>query len=74
MLFAAFFPTKYIPLYHKRRYKALGLTEQGKKWKLFFKVFCYLEPERVPDETVESGFLYEQVIQLFLVFLKTGAH
>lgn len=43
------------------RYKALGMTESGKKWKLFFKVFCYLEPEKVPDETVESGFLYEQV-------------
>ena len=42
------------------RYKALGLTEAGHKWKLFFKIFCFLQPELVEVESVEYGFLYEQ--------------
>ena len=44
------------------RYRALGLKEAGHKWKLFFKVFCFLEPEKAPEESIEFGFLYEQVI------------
>ena len=43
------------------RYKALGLTEAGYTWKLFFKIFCFLEPESVEPDSVEYGFLYEQV-------------
>ena len=43
------------------RYKVHGLTSAGDKWKLFFKVFCFLVPGAVPEETVEAGFLYEQV-------------
>ena len=43
------------------RYKALGLTEAGHTWKLFFKIFCFLEPESVEPDSVEYGFLYEQV-------------
>ncbi|XP_073237058.1 unconventional myosin-X-like isoform X2 [Porites lutea] len=42
------------------KYKALGLTEAGHTWKLFFKIFCYLEPESVEPDSVEYGFLYEQ--------------
>jgi len=42
------------------KYKALGLTEAGHKWKLFFKIFCFLQPELVEVESVEYGFLYEQ--------------
>ncbi|PFX28678.1 Unconventional myosin-X [Stylophora pistillata] len=42
------------------KYKALGLTEAGSSWKLFFKIFCYLQPELVEVDTIEYGFLYEQ--------------
>ena len=42
------------------RYKALGLTEAGHTWKLFFKIFCFLQPELVEEDSVEYGFLYEQ--------------
>lgn len=45
------------------RYKALGLTEAGRAWKLFFKIFCFLQPELVEVDSVEYGFLYEQVSQ-----------
>lgn len=45
------------------RYKALGLTEAGCAWKLFFKIFCFLQPELVEVDSVEYGFLYEQVSQ-----------
>ncbi|EDO44785.1 predicted protein [Nematostella vectensis] len=48
------------------RYKALGLTEAGHKWKLFFKIFCFLDPGKVPNETVESGFLFEQACDAIL--------
>ena len=46
------------------RYKALGLTEAGYSWKLFFKIFCYLQPELVEVDTIEYGFLYEQVCSI----------
>ncbi|KAJ7381632.1 Unconventional myosin-X, partial [Desmophyllum pertusum] len=42
------------------QYKALGLTEAGHSWKLFFKIFCFLQPELVEVDCVEYGFLYEQ--------------
>ena len=31
------------------------------KWRLFFKFFCYLNPQNVPIDSIESVFLYEQV-------------
>ena len=49
------------------RYKALGLTEAGHTWKLFFKIFCFLQPELVDVESVEYGFLYEQASFSFFV-------
>ncbi|KAK2564848.1 Unconventional myosin-X [Acropora cervicornis] len=42
------------------KYKALGLTEAGSTWKLFFKIFCFLQPELVELDSIEYGFLYEQ--------------
>lgn len=42
------------------KYKALGLTEVGYSWKLFFKIFCFLQPELVEVDSIEYGFLYEQ--------------
>ena len=48
-------------LFFHFRYRALGLTEGGHAWKLFFKIFCFLQPELVEVDSVEYGFLYEQV-------------
>ena len=31
------------------------------KWKLFFKFFCYIKPQNVPSDSIESVFLFEQV-------------
>jgi len=49
------------------RYKA---TEQNKnkrhKWQIFFKIFCFIHPERVLANTVEGIFLFEQVNNLIL--------
>lgn len=53
----------FIVFFFHFRYKALGLTEAGRAWKLFFKIFCFLQPELVEVDSVEYGFLYEQVSQ-----------
>ena len=31
------------------------------KWRLFFKLFCYLSPQNIPQDSIESTFMFEQV-------------
>ncbi|XP_072041774.1 unconventional myosin-X-like [Amphiura filiformis] len=45
------------------RYKARGLSDRGKPWQLFFKLFCFLDTKRVPRESVEYSFLFEQACE-----------
>lgn len=32
------------------------------KWRLFFKLFCFVNPQNVPLDNIESAFMFEQVI------------
>ena len=32
---------------------------------LFFKIFCYLHPEKVPIDSIEASFMFEQVNFVF---------
>ena len=31
------------------------------RWRLFFKMFCFISPHNVPGDSIESAFMYEQV-------------
>ena len=31
------------------------------KWRLFFKLFCFIKPQNVPNESIEAAFMFEQV-------------
>ena len=31
------------------------------RWKLFFKMFCFVNPHNVPIDSIEAAFMYEQV-------------
>ena len=31
------------------------------KWRLFFKLFCFINPQNVPVDSIEAAFMYEQV-------------
>ena len=31
------------------------------RWKLFFKMFCFISPHNVPADSIEAAFMYEQV-------------
>lgn len=31
------------------------------RWKLFFKMFCFINPHNVPTDSIEAAFMYEQV-------------
>ena len=31
------------------------------KWKLFFKLFCFVKPQNVPTDSIEAAFMFEQV-------------
>ena len=35
-----------------------GMPSKGK---LFFKLFCFINPENAPTDSIESAFMYEQV-------------
>ena len=43
------------------RYRSLGIKEGKNKWRLFFKIFCFLHPDKVAEDSVEGSFLFEQV-------------
>lgn len=30
-------------------------------WQLFFKLFCFLKPQNVPNDSLEAAFIFEQV-------------
>ena len=50
------------------RYRALGIKEGKSKWRLFFKIFCFLHPDKIAEDSVEGSFLFEQV-SLQILFL-----
>jgi len=31
------------------------------KWRLFFKLFCFINPQNIPTDSIESAFMFEQV-------------
>ncbi|XP_065839578.1 unconventional myosin-X-like [Oscarella lobularis] len=41
------------------RYEAHGINEGGKRWRLFFKLFCFLDVN-VSHDSLEAGFMFEQ--------------
>lgn len=51
------------------RYKALRLEEKGKRWQLFFKIFCFLNPSEVATDSVEGLFLFEQVSAMTSIYI-----
>ena len=55
------------------RYRALGIKEGKSKWRLFFKIFCFLSPDRIAQDTVEGSFLFEQVF-LFSISSPSDLH
>ena len=50
---------------YRKYYEAAKSPGKGfpEKWKLFFKLFCYLRPGNVPMDSIEAAFMYEQVSQ-----------
>ena len=36
------------------------------KWRLFFKLFCYISPQNVPTDSIESAFMFEQVYHIIM--------
>eukprot|EP00794_Sanderia_malayensis_P003678 gene3678-4195_t len=42
------------------RYRALGIREGKSKWRLFFRIFCFLHPDKIAPDSVEGSFLFEQ--------------
>lgn len=40
--------------------------EEEGEWKLYFKLYCFLDVESVPKEGVEFAFMFEQVCLVFL--------
>ncbi|XP_022083614.1 unconventional myosin-X-like isoform X5 [Acanthaster planci] len=45
------------------RYKARGLSDRGKPWQLFFKLFCFLDTKNVSQGSIEYSFLYEEACE-----------
>ncbi|XP_051985002.1 unconventional myosin-X [Xyrauchen texanus] len=40
--------------------KLANKGQEGEGWKFYFKLFCFLEPENVPTDSVEFAFMFEQ--------------
>ena len=38
-----------------------GESEDDGQWKLYFKLYCFLDVESMPKEGVEFAFMFEQV-------------
>ncbi|XP_057292691.1 unconventional myosin-X-like isoform X2 [Hydractinia symbiolongicarpus] len=46
------------------RYKAIDVNKTKRhKWQLFFKIFCFLHPERVSEDSIAGNFLFEQTCE-----------
>ncbi|XP_072179526.1 unconventional myosin-X-like [Diadema setosum] len=45
------------------RYQARNLSDRGKPWQLFFKLFCFLDTKNVEPESIEYSFMYEQAVE-----------
>lgn len=43
------------------RYEKTEKKKSRHKWQLFFRIFCFIDPNKVKEESVEGQFLYEQV-------------
>lgn len=56
-----------------RRLAANEEDEDDGQWKLYFKLYCFLDVESMPKEGVEFAFMFEQVpfSPTFTVFLST---
>ena len=52
-------------LSHFFRSEAEAMKDMSKgipqKWRLFFKLFCYLSPQNISQDSIESTFMFEQV-------------
>jgi myosin X len=42
------------------RYEVHGINEGGNRWRLFFKLFCFLDTKSIPKDSLEAGFMFEQ--------------
>jgi hypothetical protein len=38
-----------------------GIMPDRNRQKLFFKMFCFINPHNVPTDSIEAAFMYEQV-------------
>ncbi|XP_041478739.1 unconventional myosin-X-like isoform X4 [Lytechinus variegatus] len=45
------------------RYTARNLSDRGKPWQLFFKLFCFLDTKNVEQDSIEYSFMYEQAVE-----------
>jgi myosin X len=48
-------------LFFECRYEVHGINEGGNRWRLFFKLFCFLDTKSIPKDSLEAGFMFEQV-------------
>ena len=49
------------PLYMFSRLAGSEEEEEEGEWKLYFKLYCFLDVESMPKEGVEFAFMFEQV-------------
>lgn len=42
-------------------WSSLALSEPESHWKLYFKLYCFLDVESTPKDGVEFVFMFEQV-------------
>jgi myosin X len=47
-------------LFFECRYEVHGINEGGNRWRLFFKLFCFLDTKSIPKDSLEAGFMFEQ--------------
>ena len=61
-------------MFSRKYFEAAKNPAKGfpEKWKLFFKLFCYLRPENVPFDSIEAAFMYEQVSVLLALMYTVG--
>ncbi|XP_030845924.1 unconventional myosin-X isoform X3 [Strongylocentrotus purpuratus] len=56
------------------RYVARNLSDRGKPWQLFFKLFCFLDTKNVEQDSIEYMFMYEQSVEDVLRNLFPASH
>lgn len=52
-------------------WSSFALSEPESQWKLYFKLYCFLDVESTPKEGVEFVFMFEQVSITELVHKST---